>query len=93
MIEKPTCPLAERRSHLHPLAASRVLDSHLKGSEVPKTTKPTAGGGAVGFVGLGGSSGRRRDRPFRQGREEVALSKIPDPKITQLAWFNTANIA
>jgi hypothetical protein len=48
-----------------------------------ETTKPTAGGGAVGFVGYGGSSGRRRDRPFRQGREEVTLSKIPDLKITQ----------
>lgn len=51
----------------------------------PKTTKPTAGGGAVGFVGYGGPSGRRRGHPFRQGREEVTLSKIPDLRITQLS--------
>jgi hypothetical protein len=50
-----------------------------------KTTKPTAGGGAVGFVGYGGPSGRRRGHPFRQGWEEVALSKIPDLRITQLS--------
>jgi hypothetical protein len=52
--------------------------------EGPETTKPTAGGGAVGFVGYGGPSGRRRGHPFRQSREEVTLSKIPDLRITQL---------
>jgi hypothetical protein len=59
--------------------------SFRKGGLSLETTKPTAGGGAVGFVGYGGPSGRRRGHPFRQSREEVTLSKIPDLRITQLS--------
>jgi len=64
-----------REIKLRPVFSSGVLHEGSVGS--PETTKPTAGGGAVGFVGYGRPSGRRRGRPFRQSREEVTLSKIP----------------